>query len=244
MKFTAFTLCVLTTLLSFTACDDDDDVKLMVTPTTFELKIENISQPNTLATDRAMGTVPLSPPAVAVFTGDDPMFTVGQKANLGTTRIAEDGFADEMLAFLTSAPNVLAQLVATSPGGPDNGPALFAGEGITVTFTASPGEKVQFETMFVQSNDWFYAFSGGGLELFEGSTANSGDFTASVAVYDAGTEQDTAPGTGPDQKPVQEPTATNVGPDEDVAIENARTRHPNFTIPANNAIIRVTLTPR
>ncbi len=234
----------LLTLLTLTACGDDDDTTMVLQPTTFELKIENVSQPNTIATDRAMGTVPLSPPAVAVFTGDDPMFTPGQRANLGTARIAEDGFPDEMLAILSGASNVTQQGAAPSPGGPDNGPALFAGESVTITLMAQPGDKLQFETMFVQSNDWFYAFTGGGIDLFTGDTPLSGEVTGRVDVYDAGTEQDTAPGTGPDQKPVQDPMATNVGPDEDVNIQLARQRHPSFTVPANNAVIRVTLTPQ
>ncbi len=234
----------LLTIFTLSACGDDDDANMVLRPTTFELKIENISQPNTLATDRAMGTVPLSPPAVAVFTGDDPMFTEGQMANLGTARIAEDGFPDEMLAILTAATNVKQSGAAPSPGGPDNGPALFARESVTITLEAEPGDKLQFETMFVQSNDWFYAFTGGGIDLFNGDTPLSGDLTGRLEVYDAGTEQDTAPGTGPDQKPVQDPTATNVGPDEDVNIQTARQRHPSFTVPANNAVIRVTLTPQ
>jgi len=133
--------------------------------------------------------------------------------------------------------------VAPSPGGPDNGPALFAGESSSFTFTARPGDKLQFETMFVQSNDWFYAFNDDGLELFDDNTPRSGDFTSNVVVYDAGTEQDTAPGTGPDQKPVQGATDSNVGPSEDEDIELAASRHPGFTIPASNQVIRVTVTP-
>ena len=35
--------------------------------------------------------------------------------------------------------------------------ALAPGESATFTFTASPGDKLQLMTMFVQSNDWFYA---------------------------------------------------------------------------------------
>ena len=68
--------------------------------------------------------------------------------------------------------------------------------------------------------------------------------TSRLLVYDSGTEQDTAPGTGPDQKPVQAPTATDVGPDESVPVATAASRHPSFTIPANNRVIRVTVTPR
>jgi len=237
-----FYLALFALSFGFTSCDDDDAIN--ITPTTFTVTVENVSTPNTVATDRAMGTVPLSPPVWAVSDeDDDPMFEVGEKANLGTERIAEDGFPDEMLAILSADNEVKASGAAPSPGGPDNGPALFAGESSSFTFTARPGDKLQFETMFVQSNDWFYAFNDGGLELFDDNTPKTGDFTGNVVVYDAGTEQDTAPGTGPDQKPVQEASATNVGPDEDEDIELAAGRHPGFTIPAGNRVIRVTVTP-
>ena len=46
--------------------------------TTFTVTIANVSRPNTLMTDRAEGTVPLSPGAFVVFTGQDPAFIPGQ----------------------------------------------------------------------------------------------------------------------------------------------------------------------
>ena len=238
MRTSALALLLLPLLVA--GCDSDDDDA----PQTFEVTVANVSTPGTVATDRAMGTVPLSPPAYAVFSGADPMFTPGQNANLGTERIAEDGFPDEMVAILNAASNVSASGAVTSPGGPDNGPALFAGESVTFTVTARPGDRLQLETMFVQSNDWFYGFTGGGLALFSGDAPVSGDVTARLAVYDAGTEQDTAPGTGPDQKPAQAPDATDVGPDESVPVQAAAQRHPGFTVPGNSAVIRVTVTPR
>lgn len=219
-------------------CDSADDA-----PRTFIVTIANVSTPGTVDTPRAMGTVPLSPPAYAVFDGTDPMFAVGGRANLGTERIAEDGFPDEMVALLARTSAVTASGAQTSPGGPDNGPALFAGESVTFTVSAVPGQRLQFETMFVQSNDWFISFRDGGLALFDGSNPISGgDVTSRLAVYDAGTEADTAPGTGPNQKPVQEPMATNVGPaDSNPNIRSAS--ESGFTIPALSRVIRVTVQP-
>ena len=239
-------LLALAGLVALTGCDNTDDD---ATPTTFSVTIENVSTPGTVDTDRAMGAVPLSPPTWAVFDGDDPMFRSGERANAGTERITEDGFPDEMLAILGGASNVSAFAAQTSPGGADNGPAVFPAlggapaESVTFTFQAEPGDQFQFETMFVQSNDWFYAFPSGGIDLFENGTPVSGDLTSRLRVYDAGTEQDTAPGTGPDQKPVQEPMARNVGPEEDEDIALASVRHPSFSIPANGEVIRVTITP-
>ena len=232
--------------LTIAGCDsnDDDDE-----PRTFSVTVANVSTPGTVDTDRAMGTVPLSPPAYAVFSGDDPMFTLGGRANLGTERIAEDGFPDEMVALLGRASNVTASGAAPSPGGADMGPALFAAlmglpaESVTFTVTAVPGQKLQMETMFVQSNDWFISFRDGGLDLFGDEFDDSDrdvDVTGRLAVYDAGTEEDTAPGTGPNQKPVQAPMATNVGPaDDNPNIRLASTS--GFTVPDLSRVARVTV---
>ncbi len=246
---TRFLLLPLLAAVAVSGCDSTNDDPMMFTVT-----IENVSTPGTVAGDRAQGAVPLSPPAWAVFTGADPMFTVGQLASEGTARIGEDGFPEAMAAQLMTASNVKTSGVATSPGGADMGPAVFpalggaAAESVTFSFMASPGDKLQFETMFVQSNDWFYAFSGGGLDLFDGDNAVRGDVTSRLRVYDAGSEEDTAPGTGPTalpgpiQKPVQPPTASNLGTDESVVVALASERH-SFAIPANDRVIRVTVTP-
>lgn len=231
--------------LALAACDN---TLAPATPHTFTVTVANVSTPGTLATDRAMGTVPLSPGAFAVFTGSDPAFTPGSTADVGTERIAEDGFPGPPLplgtksTLLAAAPNVTQSGVFQSPGGPDNGPAIATGETATFTITASPGQRLQFETMFVQSNDWFYAFGNGGLPLFSGNTPVRGDVTGQLVLYDAGTEQDTPPGAGPYQKPVQDPMATNVGPaDPNTKIRLASTD--GFPIPATSAVIRVTITP-
>lgn len=175
------------------------------------------------------------------------MFTPGQLADGGTELIAEDGFPGPPLpgtksSMLAALPGVMSG-VFQSPGGPGAKPAISAGETATFNITASRGDRLQIQTMFVQSNDWFYAFGGGGLALFTGDTPVSGDVTSQLVLYDAGTEQDTPPGTGPFQKPVQEPTAMNVGPAETVPIQPAATRHPTFTIPPTTSVIRVTITP-
>ena len=229
-------------LISLTGCIKDHDIDQMKT---FKVEIENVSTPNLLPTARAMGTVPLSPPAYAVYSSGNPMFMLDQPANLGTERIAEDGFPEEMVKLLSGIPTVTAYGAVPSPGGPDNGPALFAGEKVMFTFTARPGDKLQFETMFVQSNDWFISFRNGGLSLFDGNLPVSGNKTSELEIYDAGTEEDTAPGTGPNQKPVQDPAATNVGPPDAVnKITVARTRFPQFSVPPTASVIKVTVTPQ
>ncbi len=239
MRFTTSMLAGMAMGVSLAGCGDNGVSAVL--PQTFSVRIENVSVANTIATPRANGTVPLSPGAFAVFSGTDPMFTPASQADAGTELIAEDGEPDVKLAALARAANIRSGLFQ-SPGGPDNGPAIFAGEAATFTITASPGERLQIETMFVQSNDWFYAFGGGGLQLFNGSSPISGNVTAQLVLYDAGTEEDTSPGTGPNQKPVQSPTATNFGPpDANKSVRIAS--FPGFTIPTASAVIRVTITP-
>ena len=208
----------------------------------FTVTVENVSTPGTLDTDRANGVVPLSPPVWAVYDGENPAFVPGEHANEGTGIVAEDGFPTTLTETLASAENVAESGVAPSPGGAIEGPPLGPSESVEFGFSAAPGDQFTMETMFVQSNDWFYGFEG--LSLFEGSEPIAGDVTDAIAVYDAGTEVDTAPGTGPDQKPAQDPEAMDVGPKEDEPIQLAAERHPDFDVPDASEVIEVTITPR
>ena len=209
---------------------------------TFTVTVENVSTPGTLDTDRANGVVPLSPPVWAVYDGENPAFVPGEHANEGTGIVAEDGFPTTLVETLASAENVAESGVAPSPGGAIEGPPLGPGESVEFGFSATPGDQFTMEAMFVQSNDWFYGFEG--LSLFEGSEPIAGDVTDAIAVYDAGTEVDTAPGTGPDQKPAQDPEAMDVGPKEDEPIQLAAERHPDFDVPDASEVTEVTITPR
>ncbi len=235
--------------LPLMGCDADNPVAPSGPQTMFTITIQNVSTPGTLTTDRAMGAIPLSPGVYAVFTGTDPAFTIGGRADVGTERIAEDGFPGPPLplgtksTLLAATRRVTASGVFQSPGGPDNGPAILPGESATFTVSAAAPSRLQIETMFVQSNDWFYAFGGGGLALFSGNTPVSGDVTGELVLYDAGTEADTAPGTGAFQKPVQDPMATNVGPaDPNTQIRPAT--QSGFAIPPTPAVLRITITPQ
>ncbi len=203
---------------------------------TFTVTVQNVSTAGLINTPRAGGAVPLSPGAWSVFNGNDPMFTEGELADLGTERIAEDGTTGTKDAAMAALARVRAHGVFETAAGP-----LFPGQSAQFSFQAGPGDRLQFETMFVQSNDWFYGFSGKkGLQLFNGKTPVMGDVTTALALYDAGTEADTPPGTGPDQKPVQ--VTDNQGPTESVVITEAGMRHPSYIIPPTSAVIKVTIT--
>ncbi len=79
----------------------------------------------------------------------------------------------------------------------DPGPA-FPGESFTVQFHAGKGHKLSFASMYGASNDLFYAPSGEGIDLFDGTTPTAGNITGLISLWDAGTEVNHAPGSGED----------------------------------------------
>jgi hypothetical protein len=112
------------------------------------------------------------------------------------------------------------------------------GEMRTFTFNAGKGSYLNFATMFVQSNDLFYGFGEQGLKLYDDNgNPVTGDVTAQVELWDAGTEVNEMPGTGPNQAPRQ--AAGNTGGDENGTIQVV---NDGFTYPANNTVIEVSLT--
>ncbi|MBC5993167.1 spondin domain-containing protein [Pontibacter cellulosilyticus] len=229
--------------LLLVGCDDNND-QIPVVSETFTVRIENVSTENLINTTRANGAVPLSQGVYAVYESVNPMFTIGidKKSDAALELMAEDGVTTLLLNQLASMKTIISGLFE-APGGPDNSTALFPGEEATFTFEASPGDELQIITMFMQSNDWFYAFRRNGLDLFDGLEAIDGDVTSELVLYDAGTEDDTAPGTGPDQKLAQDPSVTNQGPRDPLnQIHPAVGSHPEYTIPETASVIKVTIT--
>ena len=224
----------------YIACDDDDDDNDL---RTFHVTVQNVSTATTLQVgalpDR---TAPLSPGTWAVVESGT-IFNLNDQARLSIERQAEEGSPDMLVQELEGDGNIDEGGSFMSPGGPDNGPAIASGETTTFSFDAEPGDKLQILTMFGQSNDWFYAFDNGGLDLFNGDNDPViGDQTGKLILYDAGTELDEPPGLGLTQKP-DHPNTIDVGPADPVdMITNAMTRHTLFTIPATSGVIKITIT--
>lgn len=202
----------------------------------FEVTITNVSELGQLDTDRAGGQIPLSPGVWAVANGsDNPLFEVGEAASAGVEGLAEDGAVGQLVAEAESVNRVADADAFFGPAGP-----ILTGESTTFTVTGSPGDRLFLTTMFVQSNDLFFA-NDAGIRLFRGNAAVSGDVTAYVDLWDAGTEVDTAPGTGPDQVLAQ--SGPNTGADEHGVVTRATETGDGFDLPANADVIRVTITP-
>jgi hypothetical protein len=208
----------------------------------FTVTVQNRSTATTLQTSQGPKPIPLSPGAFAVYRGDNALFRSGRRADEGTERIAEDGFLEPELASLIGRRRVRDGGFFAQSGGP-LGPALEPGTRTSFSFRARPGDRFSLETMFVQSNDWFYGFGGDGVSLFRpNGRPISGNLTRRLALYDAGTEVNEEPGAGTTQKPNQGLTDQDVGPSESEPVRRVSAIGDGFTVPPTSDVIRVTIT--
>ncbi len=187
--------------------------------------------------------VPLSPGVWAVHNSNvNPLFNLGEEDfGEGLEAIAEDGVPTEAAASLATKSGVSASnlfntgISASGPG------AITPGDMFTFTFTASQGDRLSLATMFVQSNDWIYAFPENGIALYNGNTPVSGDVTSSISLYDVGTEADEYPGAGLNQV-IRQPSLNTGAEDTDTDVRLV-TNPPANVLPASN-VIKVTITPQ
>ncbi|MCB1184668.1 spondin domain-containing protein [bacterium] len=126
----------------------------------------------------------------------------------------------------------------TTPVGAAGPAPIFPGEAYEMSFGAAPGHRLSFATMMVQSNDLFYAPDGNGIALYNGTTPVTGDVTAQLMLWDAGTEANEEPGLGANQAPRQ--AGADTGPaDGDTTV---RLVNDGYTYPAVADVIEATLT--
>ena len=117
---------------------------------------------------------------------------------------------------------------------------LAPGEMESFTFHAGRGHYLSLATMFVQSNDLFYAFSESGMALYdESGAAVTGDVTGMIDLWDAGTEVNEEPGVGANQAPRQ--SGPNTGDDENGTVELIGDINDGFNYPTDESVIRVML---
>lgn len=136
----------------------------------------------------------LSPAVAYVHQGNQsPLFTNGQPITTdnGLEELAEDGSNDKAFAYLNSMDNVTAYKsdVVITPG-----------LEITIDVEARPGDRLNFATMFVSSNDWFISNNQQGIELFNEDGTPKTEFVVNKNyLYDSGTEVDEVVGLGDGQ---------------------------------------------
>src|SRR5690606_41875715 len=127
--------------------------------------------------------------------------------------------------------------------------ALGSGDAYELSFTAGAGQAISFAAMLGESNDWFFAPGPAGIPLYDASGMPvSGDVTAHVGLWDAGTEHDQEPAGGADAGPMQ--GAPDQGAPDPIAMVRplgpsvALSDGSSFDLPAVDPMIRVTLTPQ
>jgi hypothetical protein len=227
--------------------DEADSMKKMDDTASMDSSMESMGKSETMAAsftvtievlDRSV--TPIAPVAWAVFDGANPLFTARTGERIaGLESLAEDGDPSGVVQALAGSMDVSASGVAAVPeGAMDPGPAT-PGKGYSFEFSAHDGQRLSFATMYVQSNDLFFAPAGEGLELFEMGKPISGDVTSKIYLYDAGTEVNEKPGSGAHQAPRQ--MGPNSGKDEMAAVRPVSEVSDGFMYPSIGAVIKVTV---
>ena len=175
---------------------------------------------------------PLAPVAYTVHREFNPLFVPGGRASAGLEQLAEDGNPAALVALLPGDSGAAA--IGRGASGPH--PIAPPDGNYSVEVTARPGDHLSLATMFVQSNDWFFALHN--QPLFDaGGHPIVGNFTHAVRLYDAGTEVDEPIGFGSNQAPRQ--SGPNTGPAEAGLVQLVtQARYANA---AN--VLRLTITP-
>ncbi len=208
--------------------------EMMGESTSFTVRIENVGN----AAQSAL-TTPFAPGVWVVHTAADPLFSAGQAdRDQGLEALAEDGDPSGLAAAVAGQSGVSASGAFNTPVGATEPGPLLPGEAYEFTFEALAGDNLSFATMFVQSNDLFFAPDGAGIALFEDDgTPITGDVTGLVALWDAGTEVNQEPGVGADQAPRQ--AGPDTGEDENGVVQIVSDE---FTYPGTSETIQVSIT--
>lgn len=210
--------------------------------TTFTVRVENVSTEETAASGGAtIGAVPLSPGAYAVHSEPGPLFAAGEPApDNGLESLAEDGSPSALAESLDGRMDVTDGGAFATPVGADEPAPIGPGGAYEFSVEAAPGERLSLATMFVQSNDLFYAPEPRGIGLFDGEEPLSGDVTNALGLWDAGTEQNEEPGVGENQAPRQ--MEADTGPSEDAPVRLVTDVGDGYSYPYVSDVIRVTRT--
>ncbi len=236
--------------------------------TTLTVRIENVASLDQYPTAPGLprstgGAVWITPGAYALYRGKNPVFTRRRSASPGLEAIAEagrpmgtpeNGSLVEELRNLRNVRVAGAWTPADTVADPNDptgsvpgAPPIAPGGAFEFAVTAERGEKLAFATMFVPSNDAFFAPGMGGIPL-SGITSAT-DVTDRVALWDAGTEPNEDPASGhPTQAPRQglEFGDPDKGPDENGVVRQLRPTdnvNDGHSYPDPADAIRVTLTP-
>jgi hypothetical protein len=209
--------------------------------TRFTVRVENVSTPATLRLSSGESApAPNAPVLWVVHTRPGVLFSPGHHdPGVGLEALAEDGNPEPLAQHLAAGGEkgvVSSGAVAVPVGDSAPGPAL-PGKHYEFSFSASPGQRLSLASMFGQSNDVWIGTDEEGIALF-GARGQpvTGDVTAKLYLWDAGTEVNEEPGAGRFQAPRQ--PGPNSGPAEHAKVGRVQD---GFTYPAVVQVVKVTL---
>jgi hypothetical protein len=179
---------------------------------------------------------------VVVHTDKGPIFTAGKKdRGQGLEAQSEDGDPGMLAKSLPGGRGIKSVAVFNTPVGASAPGPITPGAAYEFTISAMPGDRLSLTTMMGQSNDWFYAPAESGIPLFKNGKPISGDITAQIILWDAGTEVNQEPGIGPDQGPRQK--APNTGEAENGVVRNAKDVNYGSAYAKVSSVMRVAIKP-
>jgi hypothetical protein len=207
----------------------------------FTIRVENISQGEALKLSNGKGAPFVSAPVLWVIHrgGTNPIFTGGKRdAGQGLEALAETGNPSTLAQSLSGKSGVVNVGSDAKPFGAGAEGPIPPGQKYEFEIVARPGEQLSTAWMFGQSNDLFYS-NDRPIALFDPSgKPKSGDMTAQLSLWDAGTEVNEEPGLGPNQGPRQ--ATPDAGVTEHESIAHVRDR---YSYPRTGDVLRVTFTP-
>ena len=172
-------------------------------------------------TEGMMGAepTPIAPGVWAVVEkgAPNPLFTGGRSdAGHGLEALAEDGNPSVLAGWLSAQPGIIASGVFTTPDGATGPAPAMPGDTYHFDVPAPPDSALYFATMYVQSNDLFFAPETGIALADMGGMLMEGDISEQIQLWDAGTEVNEPLGSGPNQAPRQ--AGPNTGPSENGTV--------------------------
>ncbi len=212
-------------------------------PTKFTVRIENITKPNAFtASNGVKWSLGFSPGVAVVHTGKGPIFAAGKKdRGKGLEAQSEEGDPGMLATSLEGSKGIKSVALFNTPVGASAPGPITPGAAYEFTISGMPGDRLSLTTMMGQSNDWFYAPAESGIPLFKNGKPISGDITAQIILWDAGTEVNQELGIGPDQGPRQK--AANTGETENGVVRNAKDVKYGSSYTKVSGVMRVTIKP-
>jgi hypothetical protein len=216
-------------------------VPRLVRAARFTITVANISTGDALKLSNGESAPFVSAPVLWVIHdgSTNPIFIGGAPgAGQGLEFLAETGDPSKLVKSLTGKNGIVAVGAAAKPVGVGTEGPLTPGQRYEFEIVAQPGQVLSTAWMFGQSNDLFYS-NDRPIPLFDAlGKPKSGEMTAQLALWDAGTEVNEEPGLGPNQGPRQK--TPNAGVAERQGIARA---HDKYSYPRTGDVLRMTITP-